>query len=328
MRAMLVFACAGLDSMIKHLIRDALPAVIDQTESVEKKFEGFVEKELGRDGTKLLTAVLTSESPRERLVEELVKNLTSPSLQSKDQVLRVASFFGLGEKDVFTNAKTIDRIFRVRNTITHEMDVDFEQPKRTRTPRRKQDMVPKRQGDTRMRSEIPTGRGRTAAAEGVAYPTTKQRAQRKTAHESLSGAEFRTRCVNRRSTDTQHEATETRSRISCHAGRHTKRGELHGAALESRIRETRAVLGVRSESGLELKRTGIPWGVSTTTDDAQQRNRHNDRSAPRMPGNRGHAATGRRRTTLHRRARSRPVTARRHDSKCSAGPSARCDCSP
>ena len=138
LRAMLVFACAGFDSMIKHLVRDALPAAIDQTESVEQKFRGFVEKELTRDGTKLLTAVLTSENPRERLVEGLVRHLTSASLQSKDQVLSAASFFGLGEKDVLTNKKVIDRIFRVRNTIAHEMDVDFNQPKRTRTPERAQ----------------------------------------------------------------------------------------------------------------------------------------------------------------------------------------------
>jgi len=29
---MLVFACSGLDSMIKQLIRDALPTVIDKNE--------------------------------------------------------------------------------------------------------------------------------------------------------------------------------------------------------------------------------------------------------------------------------------------------------
>ena len=142
MRAMLVFACAGLDSMIKHLIRDALPAVIDRAHGVEKSFEDFVDKELKRDsGSKLLAAVLTSGDPRKKLVEELVKNLTSPSLQSKEQVFRVASFFGLNEKDVFTNTKSISRIFQVRNTIAHEMDIDFQQQKRTRTPRRKEDMV-------------------------------------------------------------------------------------------------------------------------------------------------------------------------------------------
>ena len=38
LRAMLVFACSGLDSLIKHAIRDALPAVIDRVERAEDNF--------------------------------------------------------------------------------------------------------------------------------------------------------------------------------------------------------------------------------------------------------------------------------------------------
>ena len=138
MRAMLVFACAGLDATIKHLVRDALPALISRADGIEKKFEEFVAKELEQEKkTKLLASVLTSGNPRQRLVEELVKNLTSSSLQSKQQILRVASFFVLGENDVFRDKRAIDDIFRMRNTIAHEMDVDFDQPRRTRTPRPK-----------------------------------------------------------------------------------------------------------------------------------------------------------------------------------------------
>ena len=49
LRAMLVFACSGLDSMIKQLIRDALPAVIDKNEGAEAQFRTFIEKKIGLD---------------------------------------------------------------------------------------------------------------------------------------------------------------------------------------------------------------------------------------------------------------------------------------
>ena len=74
LRAMLLFACSGLDSTIKHLIRDALPSVIDQVGGAESNFRTFVERRLRTEqSADLLAATLTSHDPRRALIDELVK---------------------------------------------------------------------------------------------------------------------------------------------------------------------------------------------------------------------------------------------------------------
>ena len=138
MRAMLVFACAGLDSMVKHLIRDALPIVIDHVEEAEDRFREFVRKKIASDDkSELLAAALSTGNPRTKLVEKLVAELTSQSLQSKQQVLSAAAHFGLTVNQLMAKPNVYDQVFRARNEIAHEMDIDFDQPRRSRTPRHK-----------------------------------------------------------------------------------------------------------------------------------------------------------------------------------------------
>lgn len=85
--------------------------------------------------------MLASRDPRDVLVRTLVTDLTSQSLQSKDQVLRVASYFDIPSAALATDLRLLDRIFRARNEIVHEMDVDFAQTNRNRRPRRKAVMI-------------------------------------------------------------------------------------------------------------------------------------------------------------------------------------------
>lgn len=144
LRAMLVFACSGLDSSIKHAVRDALPTVIDRVDRAADNFRDFVEKQLPMDAqstTRLLANVLTNESPRSALIQHLVRDLTGRSLQSKDQILRAGSFFDIPSSELIDDMPLFDAVFRARNQIAHEMDVDFTQPKRNRAPRPRQEMV-------------------------------------------------------------------------------------------------------------------------------------------------------------------------------------------
>ena len=144
LRAMLAFACAGLDSMIKQVVRDALESVIDRSEGAHGNFRVYVERRLARQGTldpKFLAEVLTGTDPRKVLIAELVGELTSQSLQSKDQVLRAASFFDIPSNALTPDIGLLDRIFQSRNQISHEMDVDLNQPNRNRRPRRKEAMI-------------------------------------------------------------------------------------------------------------------------------------------------------------------------------------------
>ena len=141
---MLVFDCAGLDSMIKQVVRDALESVIDQSDGAYRNFQVFVEKRLARQDTldpRFLARVLTGMDPRKVLITELVDELTSRSLQSKDQVLRAASYFDIPSNELTQDINLLEKIFQSRNQISHEMDVDLNQPNRNRRPRRKEVMI-------------------------------------------------------------------------------------------------------------------------------------------------------------------------------------------
>lgn len=143
LRAMLTFASSGLDAMIKQLIRDALPDVINLHDGAQERFRQFVEKRLqrGREPDySFVAGVIADADPRRRLVGDLVKRLTSRSLQSVDEVLRVGSCFDIPSDALIPEPYSTRRIFSARNQIVHEMDIDFAQPNRNRRSREYSDM--------------------------------------------------------------------------------------------------------------------------------------------------------------------------------------------
>ena len=120
LRAMLTFACAGLDSLVKQLINDALPDVINCNEAAELMFRRDIERRIRRAEEidhRFLADVLTQERPRDRLIEILVSDLTSQSLQSKDQLLKAGSFFAIESDSITKNPNGLAQIFTVRNQI-------------------------------------------------------------------------------------------------------------------------------------------------------------------------------------------------------------------
>lgn len=140
LRAMLTFACAGLDALVKQLINDALPDVINCNEAAELMFRRDIERRIRRGEEidhKFLADVLTQERPRDRLIDILISDLTSQSLQSKDQLLRVGSFFDIQSNSITKNPNDLARIFTARNQIVHEMDIDFSPTNRNRCSRTK-----------------------------------------------------------------------------------------------------------------------------------------------------------------------------------------------
>jgi len=150
LRAMLLFASAGLDSMVKQLIRDTLPKVIDKDLGAHKEFEQFATRELAMksiDSTlnaadvKTLACIIVQDSPKHALLARLLRSLTSDSLQSAEQLLRVASHFGIIAQEVYKDLSKLRQVFDIRNRIAHEMDIDFTQRNRKRFPRRKIDMI-------------------------------------------------------------------------------------------------------------------------------------------------------------------------------------------
>ncbi|TKS60588.1 MAG: hypothetical protein EWM73_03090 [Nitrospira sp.] len=144
LRAMLAFAASGLDSMVKQLIRNTLAKVIECRKGAMGNFKQFIEKRLSKKeviDAKLLAEVLASRDPRDVLVSELINELVSQSLQSKDALLRAASYFDIPSVELTSDIGGLGRIFDARNQIVHEMDVDFTQRNRSRRPRRKDDMI-------------------------------------------------------------------------------------------------------------------------------------------------------------------------------------------
>lgn len=144
LRAMLSFASAGLDSMVKQLVVDALPSVIDRSTGAAESFGSFVEKRLYKGEEidhRLIAEVLCDARPRDRLVKVLVSDLTSGSLQSTEAVFRAGSFFDIPSKDICSKPNELTKVFRARNEMVHEMDVDFNQSNRNRRPRRKEAMI-------------------------------------------------------------------------------------------------------------------------------------------------------------------------------------------
>jgi uncharacterized protein YpuA (DUF1002 family) len=146
---MLIFAGAGLDAAIKQLIKDAFPSIVELDEAAQGKVIEHFSKHIARTETaasKDLVRWLFQDKPRNAMIDDLIKELTSDSLQSKQQVEKVVEYLKLERKKVLTVGDSeLKAAFDARNQIIHELDVDFSKPqkqgKRTRTQRQRNEMV-------------------------------------------------------------------------------------------------------------------------------------------------------------------------------------------
>ena len=107
-RAMLVFACAGLDVFVKQLIRTKLPSLITADRTAEGKFKEYVKRGLKKDDKEVLNTValaLIDRNPREVFLKEYVESMTGESLQSVEELCRVSDASGLDTKSIFSSEK-------------------------------------------------------------------------------------------------------------------------------------------------------------------------------------------------------------------------------
>jgi hypothetical protein len=127
-RAMLIFACAGLDVFVKQLIKTKLPKLIPVDNKAGSKFKEHVRrglKENIKEQLDMIALALIDQNPREMLLKEYLDGMTGESLQSVEELRKVAEASGLdsgkiiGKKDV-----KIKEVFNVRNQIIHEMDIN------------------------------------------------------------------------------------------------------------------------------------------------------------------------------------------------------------
>lgn len=149
LRSMLVMAAAGLDATVKQLVQDTLPHLIPIDARAQNSFEKFVLRRLSGDAssgvaalnTKLLAAVLVSNKPQERLLQEYIGHLTGNSLQSVDSLFEVAAALGAEPGSVGLTPPELKPIFDTRNKIIHELDINLGVQRRTRNLRSQATMI-------------------------------------------------------------------------------------------------------------------------------------------------------------------------------------------
>lgn len=162
LRAMLLFACSGLDSLIKQLVRDVLPRVLERDAGARRMLQEHIQRRLtlreagagerlerGIDA-KFLASVLASGSSHAASTLDLVVAITGDSMQSKEQVMKAAAHFGIASKDLIADPTDLQRVFSARNQISHEMDVDLTAVNRKRRSRTKAALIK----DTKVLLEI------------------------------------------------------------------------------------------------------------------------------------------------------------------------------
>ncbi len=129
LRAMLLFACAGLDSVVKQLTKDALQTVITLDDGARAYLSQYVERKLNKQPRDFgyIARAITAANTVEYIAETMIGEITSSSLQSYEELSKVGATFNIPTKDIIKDDRKAREAFQVRNLISHEMDVDFSQ---------------------------------------------------------------------------------------------------------------------------------------------------------------------------------------------------------
>jgi transposase-like protein len=111
---------------------------------------GFAARKLRREGetdtgqidARFLAGVLLGD-PESTLIEALVTDLTRSSMQSAEELKRVAAHLGvISDTQLVRKIENLKQAFAVRNRLAHDMDVNFAEGRgRNRRLRKRADMV-------------------------------------------------------------------------------------------------------------------------------------------------------------------------------------------
>lgn len=133
LRSMILFSCSGIDAIVKQLVLETLEPVIERDRGAQEQLRKYVERKLKSNSginTSLLAELFTARNSRKMLIELLKKDLSYDSLQSPEQLYRVASYFNISTSKLVDKEKEalLKQAFRTRNIVVHQMDVDFMKP--------------------------------------------------------------------------------------------------------------------------------------------------------------------------------------------------------
>lgn len=158
-RAGIVFTGAGLDATLKQLIKDTLPAALERSDQARQMFVGFAERQLGTGewaDKKEVARYLLIEDPRAQLIDEYIYYLTGASLQSAEEVEKTARALGIEDRDLLKRVGGLKPLFKARNQVSHELDLqELERPgERTRRGRALYDTAEMCSGGLEVAQEI------------------------------------------------------------------------------------------------------------------------------------------------------------------------------
>lgn len=126
LRAIILFSCSGIDAIVKQLVLETFEYVIERDEGAQEQLRKFTERELKNNTNySLLADLFTARNSRKALIELLKQDLTFNSLQSSEQLFRVASYFNIKTDKLLdgTNKNILNEAFLTRNIIVHQMDL-------------------------------------------------------------------------------------------------------------------------------------------------------------------------------------------------------------
>lgn len=151
---MILFAGAGLDSCAQQIVRDALPVLVTKNEDAGAALVGFTARRIRKQSedvvtvdAKFLAEVLIGGRPgataEETVIDMLIEELTGSSMQSVEELRRVAQHLGVAnDGPLVASINSLRSAFQIRNRIAHDMDIQFTSGRgRNRRPRRRDDMV-------------------------------------------------------------------------------------------------------------------------------------------------------------------------------------------
>lgn len=147
LRAMLVFSLAGLDSLLKQIIHDVLPKLVNSDDKVKEGLETFLSRKIRNEAqdnninNKFLAKLLLAESLKDNIIYEYICELTGKSLQSAEELIKTIYALGLEPSTLDIETITLKPIFDSRNKIIHEFDIDFNAPRRNRVSRNRNTMI-------------------------------------------------------------------------------------------------------------------------------------------------------------------------------------------
>lgn len=153
LRAMLLFAAAAVDAVVKQLVEDCLQEVIQRDEGAFRQFVSHIETHLRsftrsevdnkspeKQAIASIAMAIASDTPQKVLIHSMKKSLTGSSLQSVDQLLSVASKFAIPKDAFIDDVDELKGAFKKRNQIAHEMDIIFSQRRRVQRTCSRPDM--------------------------------------------------------------------------------------------------------------------------------------------------------------------------------------------